>query len=106
MFGLHNRSEDRIWLKNTSFHVGGKPLRFTPHPASLAHEQRAGTGTSRLTLIAKRMHFASTDVSLTIKIPHSSMLAKALTARCAISQSTFLEARMLLASPSQDHCAL
>lgn len=31
------KSEDRIWPKNTSLQVGGKPLRFTLHPASLAH---------------------------------------------------------------------
>lgn len=37
------KNEDRIWPKNTSLlhQVGGKPLRFTLHPASLTHKQWA-----------------------------------------------------------------
>lgn len=37
------KNEDRTWPKDTLFlhQVGGKPLRFTLHPASLTHKQWA-----------------------------------------------------------------
>lgn len=72
------KNEDRTWPKDTLFlhQVGGKPLRFTLHPASLTHKQWADR--DQPTIIVRSIHFARMDISFMIKIPYCSGLPKAL----------------------------